>query len=121
MVKCNKCGNSGCNSCNPTVSGGYRNGVLTISVGTSSTVIPLSPESIETRIPVKQEFQVGSGNSLILSDTPLLDLGIDILRNGLLLFSTEYSINNKTITFTVGFGNSTGATGLETIIVNYYK
>lgn len=118
MVNCNKCN---CNSCQPTVGGGYVNGVLTVRVGTSTAVIPLSQESIETRTPVKQEFNIGSGNNLILSDTPILNLGIHVYRNGLLCQASEYVINDKVITFSVPFGNSTGATGLEFVVVDYYK
>lgn len=121
MVKCNKCGNGGCNCCNPSVSGGYVNGILTVKVGTSTAVIPISQESIETRTPVKEEFNIGSGNVINLTYTPLVNLGVDILRNGLLLVSSEYSISNKVITFVTSFGNSTGATGLESLIVNYYR
>jgi len=117
-----KCPNNcGCGSCNPSVNGNYVNGILTVNVGTSTAVIPISQTSIETRTPVKEEFNLGSGNILILTYIPILNLGINVLRNGLLCFSSEYTINNKTITFTTNFGNSSGGTGLENIIVNYYK
>lgn len=121
MVKCNKCGNSGCNSCNPTVNGGYRNGVLTISVGTSSTVIPLSQESIETRTPVTQTFVKTSGDFIIISDTPISSLPIEVYRNGLLQDSDRYVRNDKTFTFVTSFGNATGSNSSELIIIKYFK
>lgn len=113
--------NCNCNSCNPTVNGNYENGILTVTVGTSTAVIPILQESVESKTFVKQEFNIGSGNNVILSDTPILNFGIHVYRNGLLLQSSEYVIINKVITFSIPFGNSTGATGLETLVITYYK
>lgn len=117
-----KCPNNcGCGSCNPAVSGGYINGVLTINVGTSSAVIPITQASIETRTPVTDSFSKSSGNTVTISETPVSSLPFDVYRNGILQASDRYSLLNKVVTFVSAFGNSIGGQGAESIIIKYYK
>ena len=117
---CNKT-NCGCGTCNPTVSGGYVNGILTVTVGTSTTVIPLSQESIETRTPVTNTFVKTSGNIIIITDTPINSLPIDVYRNGILQDSDRYVRDNKTFSFVTAFGSATGSNSPENLVFKYYK
>lgn len=113
--------NCGCNNCNPTVNGDYVNGVLTVTVGTSSAVIPLSQKSIETRTPVTNTFIKTSGTFVIITDTPISTLPIDVYRNGFLQDSDRYVRDNKTFTFITSFGSATGSNSPETITIKYFK
>lgn len=117
MVNCNKCN---CNPCQPTVEGGYVNGILTVRVGTSTAVIPLSQESIETRTPVTQSFVKTSGDFVIIANTPISSLPIDVYRNGILQDSDRYVRNNKTFTFITPFGSATGSNSPENLTIKYY-
>lgn len=124
-MNCKK-SNCACSSCNPcgtssSVSGGYTSGILTITVGSSTAVIPLNQESVETRTLVSNTFYLASGNSVTLTETPLVALPFEVYRNGLLQDSDRYAIIAKTVTFVSSFGNSEGATGNETIKIKYYK
>ena len=124
-MNCKK-SNCTCSSCNPcgtssSVSGGYTSGILTITVGSSTAVIPLNQESVETRTLVSNTFYLSTGNSVTLTETPLVALPFEVYRNGLLQDSDRYAIIAKTVTFVSSFGNSEGATGNETIKIKYYK
>jgi hypothetical protein len=124
-MNCKK-SNCTCSSCNPcgtssSVSGGYTSGILTITVGSSTAVIPLNQESIDTRTLVSNTFYLATGNSVTLTETPLVSLPFEVYRNGLLQDSDRYTIIAKTVTFVSSFGNSEGATGNETIKIKYYK
>lgn len=113
--------NCNCNSCNPTVNGNYENGILTVTVGTSTAVIPLAQESIETRTPVTNTFIKTSGTFVIITDTPISTLPIDVYRNGFLQDSDRYVRDNKTFTFITSFGSATGSNSPETITIKYFK
>jgi hypothetical protein len=117
---CNKT-NCGCSVCNPTVSGDYVNGILTINVGGSSAIIPVSQESIETRTPVENTFVKTSGDFVIITDTPISTLPIDVYRNGFLQDSDRYIRDNKTFSFVTSFGSATGSNSPETIKIKFYK
>lgn len=118
MVNCNKCN---CNPCQPTVGGGYVNGILTVRVGTSTAVIPLSQESIETRTPVTETFIKTSGDFVIIADTPISSLPINVYRNGILQDADRYTRDNKTFSFVTAFGSATGSNSSETITIKFYK
>ena len=117
---CNKT-NCGCSACNPTVDGDYVNGILTVKVGASTAVIPLAQASIETRTPVSNEFVKTSGNFVIISDTPISTLPIDVYRNGFLQSSDRYIRDGKTFTFVTSFGSATGSNSPEIINIKFYK
>lgn len=117
---CNKT-NCGCSACNPTVNGGYVNGILTVTVGTSTAVIPLAQESIETRTPVTNTFVKTSGNFVIISDTPISSLPTDVYRNGILQDTDRYVRDNKTFSFVTSFGSATGSNSSEVITIKFYK
>jgi hypothetical protein len=124
-MNCRK-SNCTCSSCNPcggssSVSGGYTSGILTITVGSSTAVIPLNQESVETRTPVLNTFYLATGNSVTLTETPLISLPFDVYRNGILQDNDRYAVIAKTVTFVSSFGNSEGATGNEVIKIKYYK
>jgi hypothetical protein len=58
-----------------------------------------------------------SGTTLTLTYTPFNVNSISVYRNG--DFDTDYTIVNKTLTFSYTFGNSVGAMGGEEIVVRY--
>ena len=119
-MNCNKT-NCGCNVCNPTVSGGYVNGILTVTVGTSTTVIPIAQESIETRTFMSNTFLRDSGTTVTITDTPINSLPIDVYRNGFLQDSDRYVRNDKTFTFVTPFGSATGSNSPENLTIKFYK
>lgn len=114
--------NCGCsNCCSLPVNGGYVNGVLTITVGNSAAVIPLTQDAVDSRTPVTESFTKTSGTFVITTDLPNPTLPIDVYRNGFLQDTDRYIRDNKIFTFVTPFGSATGSNSPETITIKYYK
>ena len=122
MVKCNKgTQQCTCGSCNTTVSGGYVNGILTVTVGNSSGNILLPNNLLKLGILITDKFSLNTGNTVTLSNPINNVYDVEVHFNGLLLKSTEYSIQNSIVTFVDDFTVSGNQEGNTEIIIKYYK
>jgi hypothetical protein len=122
MVKCNK-GTQQCNcsSCNTAVSGRYVNGVLTITVGDSTGSVLMPNSALKLGVLVTDSFSLSTGNTVTLSNTINNNFDIEVHFNGLLLKSTEYTIQNSIVTFMDNFTVSGNQEGNTEIVIKYYK
>lgn len=110
-------GNAGTNQVITTgdtlaIQGAANSGIITTGVATDTLTIALREQ--------KDTFtSLTSGTTVTASQTPI-GATLDVYRNGLLKeLTTEYTVSGTTITFSVPFGVSTGATGGETVILKY--
>lgn len=121
MVKCNKhTQHCNCHSNNTNISGGYSNGILTVTVGNSSGNILIPNYALKSGV-ITEYFSVNIGNSITLLNRIDTNLDAEIYFNGLLLNSTEYTIQGYTITFIENFIVSGNQEGNTEIIIKYYK
>jgi hypothetical protein len=122
MVKCNK-GTQQCNcsSCNTAVSGGYTNGILTVTVGNSSGNILMPNSALKLGVLVTDSFSLNTGNSVVLSNRINNNFDVEVHFNGLLLKPTEYTIQNSIVTFVDNFVVSGNQEGNTEIVIKYYK
>ena len=119
MVKCNKCIEQ-CN-CNVHVGGGYANGILTVTVGNSSGNILLPNSVLKLGVLITDTFSLNTGNTVTLSNRINSNFDVEVYFNGLLLKTTEYTIQNSIVTFVDNFTVSGNQEGNTEIVVKYYK
>lgn len=122
MVKCNKnTQQCTCGSCNNTVSGGYTNGILTVTVGNSSGNILMPNSALKLGVLITDSFSLNTGNTVTLSNRINNNFDVEVHFNGLLLKPTEYTIQNSIVTFVDNFVVSGNQEGNTEIVIKYYK
>jgi hypothetical protein len=86
-----------------------------------NVTVNLAPLTSPGLTPVTDEFDsLISGNSVTLTNPPNLTRHIQVFRNGIRRNSTEYNLSGVNLTFTIPFGTSSGASGGEQVLIDYY-
>lgn len=97
--------------------GDYQvSGPATVTIPALSAVSPIPPTFVQedfSLLPI-------ATNTVILSNIPLAPHALVVSRNGLVMPTTDWVLFGTTITFTLPFGPTMGATGLESVTVQYF-
>jgi hypothetical protein len=122
MKKCSKITQQcNCSTCNTAVSGGYVNGVLTVTVGSSSANILFPNSLLKLGILVTDKFSLNTGNTVTLTNPINIMYDVEVHFNGFLLNPIEYTIQNSIVTFMDNFTVSGNQEGNTEIIIKYYR
>ena len=96
------------------------NGIVLGTDGKLYSTLPLTGAVPPT--PTVNVFSVSSGTSVTLTHLPLTSHHIQVFRNGMRQrLVADYTLVGLIVTFTMSFGMSGGATGVEEIAVEYYR